>query len=85
MYRSNPSTSFIKGTILKDFLFGKFSRPRLISIRRNFVWRKGTRFKEISGGTYPDSRIHYVPIQFVLELQEPPGMINRDSIHSYSV
>ena len=36
-------------------------------------------------GTYPDSRIHYIPIQFVLELQEPPEIINRGSIHSYSV
>ena len=27
----------------------------------------------------------YIPIQVVLELQEPPEIINRDSIHSYSV
>ena len=27
----------------------------------------------------------YIPIQVVLELQEAPEIINRDSIHSYSV
>ena len=46
----NPSTRLIKGTIFKVFFGGEISRPRLISIRWNFVWGKGTRFKRIFVG-----------------------------------
>ena len=52
----NPSTRLIKGTIFKDVFGGKISRPRLISIRWNFVWGKETRFKEIFWGTDPENR-----------------------------
>ena len=45
----NPSTSFIKGTIFRKKIVEKISRPRLISIRWNFVRGRGTKFKEISG------------------------------------
>ena len=40
----------MKGTIFTEHIFGKISRPRLISIRWNFVWGKGTRFQEFLGG-----------------------------------
>ena len=40
----------MKGTIFTEIVFGKISRPRLLSIRWNFVRGKGTRFKEISEG-----------------------------------
>ena len=46
----NPSTRLMKRTIFQTCFFGKISRPRLISIRWNFVWGKGTRFKEFFGG-----------------------------------
>ena len=59
----NPSTRLIKGTIFKEVFLGKISRPRLISIRWNFVWGKGTRFKEIFWGTNPENRdIQCIPI-----------------------
>ena len=55
MDNKTPSTRLIKGNIFNDFL-GKISRPTLISIRWNFVWGKGTRFKEFFGGTNPENR-----------------------------
>ena len=59
----NPSIRIIKGTIFKENIFGKIRRPRLISIRWNFVWGKGTRFKEFFGGTNPENRdIQCIPI-----------------------
>ena len=61
----NPSTRLIKGTIFKEIFGGKISRPRLISIRWNFVRGKGTRFEEIFWVTNPENRdIQCIPIYF---------------------
>ena len=47
--RINPGIRIIKGTIFKEQMFGKIRRPRLISIRWNFVWEKGLDFKDFLG------------------------------------
>ena len=54
-------------------------------MRWHFVWEKGLYLKTFLGGPILIIEIQYIPIQFVLELHEPPEIINRDSIHSYSV
>ena len=57
----------MKGTTFKVFFFWKNSCPRLISIRRDFVWRKGTRFKDFFLGTNPENRdIQCIPIHFFI-------------------
>ena len=54
LHDPNPSTRLIKWTIIKEIFGWKISRPRLISIRWNFVCGKGTRFKDIFWVTNPE-------------------------------
>ena len=71
---SNPSTRLIKGTIFKDLFLGKISRPRLLSIRWNFVWgKKGLNLKKFSGGPILNIEIFnaFLFILKLFEVQEP--------------
>ena len=76
----NPSTRLIKGTIFKEHIFGKISRRRLISIRWNFVWGKGTRCKDFFGGTNPENQdIQCLPIHFFIG-RGPRASMTRECI-----
>ena len=70
----------MKGTIFKENIFGKISRRRLISIRWNFVWGKGTRFRDFFGGTNPENRdSQCIPIHFLIG-RGPRAAMTRECI-----